>query len=177
VTRIINAQFNTFASPCKQGKVVNRCKALVTITSRNYQVCYSSTCLIFPCLQLPTKRCPSRLIATHYILDVSTSSYCPATWDLREHWPHRIVYTIFRDAFALEKLMTMCPSWGSAREPQSRPSACIHSDLCLQSSGIAFGITPVVRSTLLRPSHSIPSPNTTIILLLLSASHHIINFV
>jgi hypothetical protein len=131
----------------------------------------------FPYLSLyPTNRYPPRLIATHYILDVSTSSYCPATWDLREHWPHRIVYTVFRDAFALEKLMTMCPSWGSAREPQSRPSACTHSDLYLQSSGIAFGITPVVRSTPLRPSHSILSHNTTTILLLLSASHHIISF-
>src|SRR6266849_2935431 len=59
----------------------------------------------------------SRLIATHYILDVSNSAYCPSTWDLREYWPHRIVYTIFRDAFALEKLMTLCPSWCSAREP------------------------------------------------------------
>ncbi|KAH9067691.1 hypothetical protein EDB87DRAFT_20929 [Lactarius vividus] len=57
-----------------------------------------------------------RLIATHYILDVSTSSHCPATWDLSENWPQRIVYTVFRDAFALEKLMTVCPSWGSALE-------------------------------------------------------------
>ncbi|KAI9452812.1 hypothetical protein F5148DRAFT_496468 [Russula earlei] len=57
-----------------------------------------------------------RIIATHYIQDVSTSSYCPATWDLREHWSHRIVYTVFRDAFSLERLMTMCPSWGSALE-------------------------------------------------------------
>ncbi|KAH9032584.1 hypothetical protein EDB85DRAFT_1203388 [Lactarius pseudohatsudake] len=57
-----------------------------------------------------------RLIATHYILDVSTSSHCPATWELSDSWPHRIVYTVFRDAFALEKLMTVCPSWGSALE-------------------------------------------------------------
>ncbi|KAI0000996.1 hypothetical protein BJV77DRAFT_958673 [Russula vinacea] len=67
-------------------------------------------------LPLRSPNYTSRLIATHYILDVSNSAYCPSTWELRDHWPHRIVYTIFRDAFALEKLMTMCPSWGSALE-------------------------------------------------------------
>ncbi|KAI0002249.1 hypothetical protein BJV74DRAFT_43051 [Russula compacta] len=67
-----------------------------------------------PWSQLPSEII--RLIATYYILDVSNSNYCPATWDLREHWPHRIIYAAFRDAFALEKLMTMCPSWGSALE-------------------------------------------------------------
>ena len=117
-----------------------------------------------------------RLIATHYILDVSNSTYCPATWDLREHWQHRIVYTAFRDAFALEKLMTMCPSWGSAREPQSRPSACCHPDLCLQSNGIAFGPELAVRSTPWTPSHSILSPSRTTIRPLPSASPRIINF-
>ena len=119
----------------------------------------------------------SRLIATPYILDVSNSAYCPSTWDHREHWPHRIVYTIFRDAFALEKLMTVCPSWGSAREPQSRPSACYHPDHCLQSNGIAFGPMLVVRSTPLILSHSIPSPSTMTIRLPRSASPRITSFV
>ena len=119
----------------------------------------------------------SRLIATDYILDVSNSAYCPSTWDLREHWSHRIVYTIFRDAFSLEKLMTVCPSWGSAREPQSRPSACCHPDHCLQSNGIAFGPMPVVRSTPLTPSHSIPSPSTITIRPPHSASPRITSFV
>jgi hypothetical protein len=117
----------------------------------------------------------SRLIATYYILDVSNSAYCPSTWDIREHWPHRIVYTIFRDAFALEKLMTVCPSWGSAREPQSRPSAC-HPNHCLQSNGIAFGPMLVVRLTPLTPSHSIPSLSTMTIRLLRSASPRITTF-
>ena len=118
----------------------------------------------------------SRVIATYYILDVSNSAYCPSTWDLRERWPHRIVYTIFRDAFALEKLMTMCPSWGSAREPQSRISACYHPDHCLQSNGIAFGPMLAVRSTPWTPSHSILSPSTTTILPLHSVSHRTISF-
>lgn len=118
-----------------------------------------------------------RLIATHYILDVSNSAYCPSTWDLREHWPHRNVYTIFRDAFALEKLMTVCPSWGSAREPQSRPSTCYHPDHCLQSNGIAFGSMRVVRSTPSTPSHNILSPSTMTIRLPRSASPRIISFV
>ncbi|KAH9051024.1 hypothetical protein EDB83DRAFT_2399743 [Lactarius deliciosus] len=73
----------------------------------------SSTALR-PWSQLPPEIV--RLIATHYILDVSTSSHCPATWEHSDNWPHRIVYTVFRDAFALEKLMTVCPSWGSALE-------------------------------------------------------------
>jgi hypothetical protein len=127
-------------------------------------------------LPLRSPNYTSRLIATHYILDVSNSAYCPSTWELRDHWPHRIVYTIFRDAFALEKLMTMCPSWGSAREPQSRPSACYHPDHCLQSNGIVFGPMLAVRSTPLTPSHSILSPSTITILPPPSASHRIINF-
>jgi hypothetical protein len=117
-----------------------------------------------------------RIIATHYIVDVSNSAYCPSTWDLREHWPHHIVYTIFRDAFALEKLMTMCPSWGSAREPQSRPSACYHPDHCPQSNGIAFGPMLAVRSTPLTPSHSILSPSTMTIHPPHSVSPRIISF-
>jgi hypothetical protein len=117
-----------------------------------------------------------RLIATYYILDVSNSTYCPSTWDLREHWQHRVVYTTFRDAFALEKLMTMCPSWGSAREPPSRPSACYHPDLCLQSNGIAFGPARVVQSTPSTHSPSTPSPSRPTTRLLLSLSPHIISF-
>jgi len=103
-----------------QGQVLNRRQALVTTTPRNNQVREIPLSLSLWSSNYP----PPRMIATHYILDVSNSSYCPATWDVREHWSHRIVYTVFRDAFALEKLMTMCPSWGSAREPQSRTSAC-----------------------------------------------------
>jgi len=125
---------------------------------------------------LRSSKYTSRLIATHYILDVSNSAYCPSTWDLRDHWPHRIVYTIFRDAFALEKLMTVCPSWGSAREPQSRPSACYHPDHCLQSNGIAFGHMRVVRLTPLTPSHSIPSLSTMTIRPPRSASPRITSF-
>jgi len=131
---------------------------MVSTTSRNNKV-------FFPLPYLTSRAQPTtpspRLIATHYILDVSNSTYCPATWDLREHWQHRIVYTAFRDAFAFEKLMTMCPSWGSAREPQSRPSACYHPDLCPQSNGIDFGPVLVVRSTPLTPLHSILSHSKT----------------
>ncbi|KAI0262176.1 hypothetical protein BC834DRAFT_400421 [Gloeopeniophorella convolvens] len=67
-----------------------------------------------PWAQLPPEII--RLIATHHILDVSHSHFYPATWDLLEYWPQRMVYEAFRDAFALEKLMGLCPSWGSALE-------------------------------------------------------------
>lgn len=31
-------------------------------------------------------------------------------------WPGRLVYTAMRDANELERLMSVCPPWGSARE-------------------------------------------------------------
>ncbi|CAL1711935.1 unnamed protein product [Somion occarium] len=57
-----------------------------------------------------------RLIATHYLLDFRTFAYVPTTWEAREMWPRRIVYTVMRDAPEVEKLMSICPSWGSALE-------------------------------------------------------------
>ena len=171
MTQAINAHHTKLDSPFEQGQSLDGCQALVTTTPRNNQVGS-----IAPISAPTLTQIHPRVIATYYILDVSNSAYCPSTWDLRERWPHRIVYTIFRDAFALEKLMTMCPSWGSAREPQSRISACYHPDHCLQSNGIVFGPTLAVRSTPWTPSHSILSPSTMTIHLRHSASHRIISF-
>ena len=59
----------------------------------------------------------TRLIATHYLLDVSISNHCPSTWENRRLWPNKMVYTIVRDAFDVEKhLMGVCPEWHKASE-------------------------------------------------------------
>jgi hypothetical protein len=59
----------------------------------------------------------NRLIATHYLLDVSISNHCPSTWENRRLWPNKMVYTIIRDAFDVEKhLMGVCPEWHKASE-------------------------------------------------------------
>ena len=55
------------------------------------------------------------LIATHYLLDVSTFAYCPHTWDARDAWPSRTVFTLIRDAVQFERLMQICPPWFTAR--------------------------------------------------------------
>ena len=55
------------------------------------------------------------LIATHYLLDVTTYAYCPHSWDARDVWPSRMVFTLIRDAMQLEKLMQICPPWFTAR--------------------------------------------------------------
>jgi hypothetical protein len=57
----------------------------------------------------------SSLIATYYLLDVTTFSYCPHTWDARDAWPSRMVFTLIRDAVQLERLMQICPPWSTAR--------------------------------------------------------------
>ncbi|PFH47479.1 hypothetical protein AMATHDRAFT_198000 [Amanita thiersii Skay4041] len=58
-----------------------------------------------------------RHIATFYLWDLSVTSYCPQTWETREHWHHRMVYSSIRDAIHLEKnLMPVCPQWAKALE-------------------------------------------------------------
>ncbi|KAH8103527.1 hypothetical protein BXZ70DRAFT_889154 [Cristinia sonorae] len=57
-----------------------------------------------------------QLIATFHMLQLSQTSYIPNTWDIRDNWPRRMVYTIVRDAIAMESLMCVCPSWGAALE-------------------------------------------------------------
>ncbi|OCH91079.1 hypothetical protein OBBRIDRAFT_874895 [Obba rivulosa] len=57
-----------------------------------------------------------RLIATYYILDASSTSFCPAGWEYREAWPSRLVFTVLRDALDVERLMCICPAWGTALE-------------------------------------------------------------
>ena len=55
------------------------------------------------------------LIATHYLLDISSFPYCPHTWDARDAWPSRMVFTLIRDAVQFERLMQICPPWFTAR--------------------------------------------------------------
>ncbi|KAI0073578.1 hypothetical protein K474DRAFT_1720569 [Panus rudis PR-1116 ss-1] len=57
-----------------------------------------------------------RLIATHYLHDVSAHGFCPNTWDAREQWPRRMVYTTVRDAVEMDKLMRICTAWEQALE-------------------------------------------------------------
>lgn len=58
-----------------------------------------------------------RLIATHYLLDISVTNHCPQTWDNKRLWPSRMVYTIIRDALDIERhLMNVCPEWHRASE-------------------------------------------------------------
>ena len=56
------------------------------------------------------------LIATNYLLDITSYAYCPHTWDARDAWPSRMVFTLIRDALQLERLMQICPPWSAARE-------------------------------------------------------------
>ncbi|KAG5725275.1 hypothetical protein E4T56_gene12671 [Termitomyces sp. T112] len=56
-----------------------------------------------------------RTIGTFYLLDASSTSYCPQTWESREAWHHRMVYTALRDANELERhMMSICPQWHAA---------------------------------------------------------------
>ncbi|KAH7908275.1 hypothetical protein BJ138DRAFT_1013156, partial [Hygrophoropsis aurantiaca] len=57
-----------------------------------------------------------RLVATHYLLDASSTNYCPNTWDAKELWHPRMVFTALRDANDLEKLMRITPTWFIALE-------------------------------------------------------------
>ncbi|XP_006460529.1 hypothetical protein AGABI2DRAFT_220564, partial [Agaricus bisporus var. bisporus H97] len=58
-----------------------------------------------------------RHIATFYLWDRATTTYTPSTWDVRELWHHRMVFTVIRDAFDLERnLMAVCPEWDLALE-------------------------------------------------------------
>lgn len=57
-----------------------------------------------------------RSIATHYLLDHQSSNYTPLTWDAKELWHLRIVYTTLRDALDLERLMQVTPAWAAALE-------------------------------------------------------------
>lgn len=59
---------------------------------------------------------PARLIATHYLLLVKPTAYVPPLYEYKESWQSRLVYTAFRDALEVEKLMGICMSWNNARE-------------------------------------------------------------
>lgn len=55
-----------------------------------------------------------RLILTHFVLDFSASAFLPQTWAQRDHWLGRLVYNVVRDTEAIEKVMSVCPTWGIA---------------------------------------------------------------
>ncbi|KAI0628419.1 hypothetical protein C8Q77DRAFT_1281263 [Trametes polyzona] len=52
-----------------------------------------------------------RLIATHYLLDLADTGFCPQTWDAPQMWPQRIAYTTLRDAREMERIMELFPGW------------------------------------------------------------------
>ncbi|EGO00618.1 hypothetical protein SERLA73DRAFT_178470 [Serpula lacrymans var. lacrymans S7.3] len=60
-----------------------------------------------------------RIIATHYLVDFTASTYIPHTWLTKEMWHNRVVYTVLRDANDLERLMRVSPAWKAARESLS----------------------------------------------------------
>ncbi|TFK20852.1 hypothetical protein FA15DRAFT_673146 [Coprinopsis marcescibilis] len=56
-----------------------------------------------------------RYIATFYLHSLQTQQYCPHTWESRELWHSRIVYSTLRDASHMEKnLMSVCLGWHRA---------------------------------------------------------------
>ncbi|GJE97326.1 hypothetical protein PsYK624_135420 [Phanerochaete sordida] len=57
-----------------------------------------------------------RHIASHYLTLVSPFLYTPSTWDIREYWHSRIIFTALRDAGEVEKLMAICTPWSVALE-------------------------------------------------------------
>lgn len=58
-----------------------------------------------------------RLIATYYLLDITSNTYIPNTWEARRLWQGRMVYTAIRDSLNIEKhLMFICQSWRRASE-------------------------------------------------------------
>ncbi|KAI8978176.1 hypothetical protein BD414DRAFT_147292 [Trametes punicea] len=52
-----------------------------------------------------------RLIATHYLLDVSATGYSPHTWELPQMWPQRLAFMMLRDAREIERIMDLFPAW------------------------------------------------------------------
>lgn len=60
--------------------------------------------------------CFCRHIASVYLLDEASVSYCPRTWSAREFWQNRLLYTTARDGLELERLMAVCPEWYHARK-------------------------------------------------------------
>ncbi|KAH9925884.1 uncharacterized protein BXZ73DRAFT_78864 [Epithele typhae] len=52
-----------------------------------------------------------RLIATFYLLDVSSTSYCPTTWESRDAWPQRFAFTTLGEALEVERVMSLFPAW------------------------------------------------------------------
>ncbi|THU94416.1 hypothetical protein K435DRAFT_966852 [Dendrothele bispora CBS 962.96] len=57
-----------------------------------------------------------RTIASHYLWDLSSSKYCPDTWNIRPFWQCRMVFTALRDVADMEKFMMICPQWSQAVE-------------------------------------------------------------
>ena len=73
----------------------------------------------------PAQRPSPRLIATFYLLDISTTVYGPKTWETREMWPQRFAFTTFRDAHEIERLMDVFPAWKPHRECRA-PSSLLY---------------------------------------------------
>ncbi|KAI0644862.1 hypothetical protein C8Q79DRAFT_1011007 [Trametes meyenii] len=52
-----------------------------------------------------------KLITTYYLLDVTSTGYCPQTWEVPQMWPQRYAFTTLRDARELERIMDLFPGW------------------------------------------------------------------
>ena len=99
----------------------------------------------------------NRLVTTHYILDVCSANYVPRSWDARDMWHPRLVYTIIRDAIDIEKLMCICPAWGTARKqlpPHRRYLISYIAPIYMQSKHIYFGNKHVRLLTQLESLHT-----------------------
>ena len=57
-----------------------------------------------------------RLVGTHLLAIVTSQLYLPGIWEYKDFWHSRIVYTALRDAMEVERLMSVCVPWQSARE-------------------------------------------------------------
>ena len=91
-------------------------KVVATAPRRACQVCHPLTYATDALLVAEYTRNP-RHIATFYLWDTSTTSYCPQVWETRELWHHRMLYASVRDGLLLEKnLMSICPQWSKARK-------------------------------------------------------------
>ncbi|KAI0319269.1 hypothetical protein OF83DRAFT_826652 [Amylostereum chailletii] len=57
-----------------------------------------------------------RMIATHFLFELSVSTFVPHTWSTYGFWPGRAMYTTYQNAHEMARLMKICPEWATAIE-------------------------------------------------------------
>ncbi|TFK60513.1 hypothetical protein BDN72DRAFT_850469 [Pluteus cervinus] len=92
-----------------------------------------------------------RHIATFYLSDASIHNYCPQTWDVRELWHPRMVYTALRDAQDIERLMAICPQWSIALE---------HHFFWQQAVALIDPLDVLAHHAIIQPHQQIPQQAT-----------------